>query len=143
MRHFASLVILGGCVWLLAGSPCGAGPTDKPAPKKNFHDPLPATNHWDLKVLQALGTILTTRHEKASNRIVWTIEAKKFDKLPRIAPLFYDDEGSFLRLGENLEFVPLPKEKDDRKEKMKVILQLPGKDVLKETFRVVLRRFEV
>jgi hypothetical protein len=127
----------------------GAEPV-KPAgqPKKPAHDKLPATMHWDLKNIEALGTIVTTQHDTKNERIVWVIETKKFVEPRRIAPLFYDDEGSPLLTGHDLHFRRLLPEteikngKVERKERVQVILRLPGNDILKETFRVVLHKFD-
>jgi hypothetical protein len=133
-----SLILLG-----LSLPARGADPA-KPAPKKPPHDKLPATMHWDLKNIAALGTIVTTEYDTKHERIIWTIETKKFVDPGRIAPLFYDDEGSPLLTGHDLEFKKLPPDKrseKEKKERVQAILQLPGKDTLKETFRVVLHKF--
>jgi hypothetical protein len=130
-------VLLAGVVLSAGHLPSGRGEEPK---RKHLHDPLPATNHWDLKELQALGTILTTRHDKEGNRIIWVLETAKLDRAPRLAPMFFDDEGSFLATGDRLEFTRMPKEKDEKKDRIKVVLKLPSKSVLQETFRVVLKK---
>jgi hypothetical protein len=140
----AAAVILAG----LLSPVFGADPAKQPPPKKPPHDKLPATMHWDVKNLAGLGTIVTTEYDKKNERIVWTIETKKFVEPNRIAPLFYDDEGSPLLTGHDLVFKKLPPDKDDKrpekdkKERVQAILRLPGNDILKETFRVVLHKFD-
>jgi hypothetical protein len=142
-----TLVLLGLGALIQEQNRCpGAQPGTRPAErpreeKKPVHDPLPATRKWDLKELQALGTIISTQHDKTNNRLIWVIETEQFVKPGRIAPLFYDDEGSPLATGYDLEFMPLKKERGEMKERVQVSLQLPGKEVLRETFRVVLHKF--
>jgi hypothetical protein len=121
---------------LAAQQPAPSGPSRR-EPRKMLHDKLPVF-HWDMKVLETLGTIATTRYDTTGNRIVWLIETKKFIHPGRVAPMFYDDEGSRLTTMPDLEFTLLPKQKDDKFERVQVVLKLPGKEVLKESFRVVL-----
>jgi hypothetical protein len=137
-------------LWLsLIGLAHGADPARPGAkPKKPPHDKLPVTMHWDLKSIQALGTIVTTTYDAKNERIIWVLETKKFVDPGRIAPMFWDDEGSPLLTGHDLKFRKLPpdpnarKSEKDKMERVEVILTLPGDDILKETFRVVLQKFD-
>jgi hypothetical protein len=148
MRKFLSVVALLGSCLLLAVQ--GAEPPANP-PRKNPHDKLPVF-HWDKKSIEALGTIVSTRYDAPGNRVVWIVETKKFEQPGRVAPIFIDDEGSPLTTGQDLEFTLLPPEKKEKKDKDKnpreeakervqIVLHLASKEVMKETFRVVLHKF--
>jgi len=111
-------------------------PTTQPKqPTRPAHDPLPI-NHWDTKLLQAIGTIVSTHHDKENNQVFWVIETKKFEHPGRVTPVFRDDEGSKLATGPDLVFMLMRKEKNDKNERVLVMLKLPGEKVMKEAFHV-------
>jgi len=146
-RRIATLVLmaawcsLGKESWLPEASAQAPGTSAEPARRgKNMHDPLPI-RQWDTKSIEALGTIVSTRHDAASNQVVWVIQTEKFVHPGQITPIIRDDEGSRLATGPDLEFTLLPRKKGDTMERVQVILKLPGKEVMKEAWQI--RLFKV
>ncbi len=144
--RMVSLLLLGALAasaadpWLTIAR---AQPATKPAqqrpPRKHLHDQLPIL-HWDLKLLERMGVIASTKLDTENRQVIWIIETKQFENPGRILPHFFDDEGSRLNSGPALAFTLLPRQKDDKKVRVQVVLKLPSPEIVKESFRVVLEK---
>jgi hypothetical protein len=136
MRRVISALAIG----LLAFS--SNGWAAEPAPKtldggaaKGEDQKLPGQALWDVQALEASFTIVSTRYDAATPRVVWVLEAKKQATCPGYHAVFRDFDK--VRLADTTVALTPSKKAYAKGERVSAALTLPTHDDFVETGTVI------
>ena len=96
---------------------------------------LPGQARWDLQALEASFTIVSTRYDAATSRVIWVVEAKKQAACPGYHAVFRDFDK--VRLADNAVVFTPSKKEYARGERVSAALTLPDRDDFVETGTVI------